>query len=65
MTCEKCWVDAAILSVCIGSNQVDEYDKLLKEREAYPCTPVEQCGTLHIIVKWKDGTEHCICGKET
>lgn len=40
--CEKCWRDAhrGGPEVCVA----DEYAKLLREREANPCSPEEQAG---------------------
>lgn len=35
-SCEKCWADAG--------GDPDEYRRLLKERDAIPCTPEEHAG---------------------
>lgn len=39
-----------------------EYTKLLKEREDNPCTAKEQCGEMHTLIHFADGTIHCACG---
>lgn len=44
--CEKCWSDAFVISRTLGGSQVDEYRKLIKQREenGHICTPGEQLG---------------------
>lgn len=40
-SCEKCWADAYMGPY---GDQVDKYQRLIKERENNPCTPEEQAG---------------------
>lgn len=40
--CAKCWSDANALARLEGSSVVDEYYRLLKEREKTPCSEEEQ-----------------------
>jgi acetyl esterase/lipase len=56
MACEKCWSDASMLAFLSNGVTPVEYDKLLERRHGKPCTPEEQCGELHLILDWKDGT---------
>lgn len=44
--CEKCWNDAFVISRTLGGSQVDEYRKLLaqRDREGHPCSELEQHG---------------------
>jgi len=44
VSCEKCWGDAFLISKLTSMSQTEAYQKLLKEREAFPCTPEEQAG---------------------
>ena len=63
MSCEKCWRDANARHFCTQSESVTfEYHRFLKEREDNPCTPEEQCGELHSLIHYADGTIHCACG---
>jgi hypothetical protein len=50
--CEKCWRDSAM-------NRYDDgYERLLKERNANPCTPEEQAGGQY--------ADRCVpCGRQT
>ena len=41
---EKCWSDAYTKSYGGNGDQVEWYQKLLKERKDKPCTPKEQAG---------------------
>ena len=52
--CEKCLAD---------SRDVEDYRRLLEERKDNPCTPEEQCGEMHSMIEWKDGSRHCACEK--
>lgn len=52
--CEKCWRE---------TDSVDEYHRLLVERQDNPCTPEEQCGEVHTVRDFGDGDRHCACGK--
>ena len=63
--CEKCWNDAYNKSYGSHTDQATEYQKLIKERKDTPCSPEEQCGEMHLILEYKDGTKHCRCGKKT
>lgn len=63
MGCEKCWSDAGTREMLLGGNKADHYRDLMKERADNPCTPEEQCGEMHVVLGWKDGTRHCVCGK--
>lgn len=27
------------------------------------CTPEQQCGEMHLVMDWKDGSRRCRCGK--
>ncbi len=60
--CEKCWSDAYLHSAMRVTFQVDEYQRLVREREAngIVCTPEEQCGDLHVLCV--DGDTRCRCG---
>ena len=42
--CEKCWSDAFRKSMSACTDQVDEYRKLLAERQNSPCGPRERAG---------------------
>ena len=61
--CEKCWHDAGMRSFLEGRQKIEVYYELLDERADHPCTPEEQCGDLHVVFDWNDGTSHCMCGK--
>jgi hypothetical protein len=65
-TCEKCWDDAYSRSWG-GSEktQSEHYQDLLEERKGNPCSPEEQCGENHLLLDWKDGTRHCVCGSRS
>ena len=43
-SCEKCWEDAGLKSRITGESKAECYSKLLRERDANPCTPKEQAG---------------------
>lgn len=60
--CERCWRDAGLDAALHGGDKVDHYHRLLEERRDSPCTPEEQCGELHAVIEWKDGTRRCCCG---
>jgi len=62
MACEKCWSDAGRISMFTGSSKTEEYEILLEARRDDPCSPEEQCGEMHVVYSWKDGTQHCVCG---
>ena len=62
-SCEKCWSDAGWAAHLRGGDKVDHYHRLLEERKDSPCSPEEQCGEWHVVLDWKDGTRHCVCGK--
>jgi len=62
MACEKCWSDATSRAFSLGNSTTEEYHKLLDERRDTPCSPEEQCGEMHLVFDWKDGTRHCVCG---
>ena len=53
-SCEKCWRDA---NRDPYGNVADEYDRLLHERAARPCTPEQQAGD--------DATECPRCERRT
>ena len=61
--CEKCWSDAGRIAFSSGRDKVEVYHELVAAREATPCTDEEQCGEMHLVLDWKDGTKHCRCGK--
>ena len=62
--CEKCWSDAYSRELADTSkSQGEHHQELIRERIDNPCTPEEQCGEMHLVIKWKDGTKHCICGE--
>jgi hypothetical protein len=42
--CEKCWSDSYFIWRLTGKPREECYSKLLKEREANPCTPKQQAG---------------------
>ena len=52
-SCEKCWSDAGREAHLVGGIQVEIYNRLLKEREANPCSPKEQAG------QWWDEEKQC------
>lgn len=63
MACEKCWADAGARVFINGGSQADHYIRILHERgENNPCTPEEQCGDLHTVIKWKNRPDSCMCG---
>jgi len=62
MACEKCWSDAGFIAASAQTSKAEEYSRLIDERAEKPCTPEEQCGEMHLIFDWKDGTRHCVCG---
>ena len=45
-SCEKCWADAYVRSLCAGTNQASEYLDLVEERgkAGEVCTPEQQAG---------------------
>lgn len=49
--CEKCWRDAARAMLLRGVDQVEEYHRLLKERDAsgQVCTPEQQRGEVRRV----------------
>ena len=59
-TCEKCWAEYKRRRDWGGQDIT--YEQVLKENEG-KCTPEQQCGEMHLVVSWKDGTRHCVCGK--
>ena len=61
--CEKCWRDAGAEAFSTQGDKVEIYHRLLEERRETPCTLEEQCGEMHVVLAWKDGTKHCVCGK--
>jgi hypothetical protein len=41
------------------------YQDVVRETEARqggPCSPLEQCGQMHLVLNWKDGGRRCRCG---
>ncbi len=62
MACEKCWGDAGARVFINGGSQAEHYADIIKERGENPCTPEEQCGDLHTIIKWKHRPDSCVCG---
>ena len=62
-TCEKCWSDARTEARLTSGDHVQIYHRLLDERSATPCSPAEQCGDLHIVLEFVDGSRRCRCGK--
>ena len=58
--CEKCWGDAYDYG---HGDQSARYNELIAERLDNPCTPEQQCGEMHLVLKWKDGGMRCRCGK--
>jgi len=60
--CERCW---AIYSrrEAIGYNVT--YAQVVAEEEAQRgvCTPAEQCGDMHLVLDFKDGSRRCRCGE--
>ncbi len=63
MACEKCWSDAGVAAALRGGCRMGHYHRLLKEREDNPCTIEEQCGELHVVQHYTDGSRRCMCGK--
>lgn len=63
MICEKCWRDAAARVMHMGGDQAIRYAEIIRERNTNPCTLEEQCGDLHVVTDWADGTRRCRCGK--
>ena len=61
--CQKCWTDAGYAAHSRGGSKAEHYERLIDEREDDPCTAKEQCGEMHLVVGWKDGTRHCVCGQ--
>lgn len=64
-TCEKCWSDANRDVAILGVELVERYGEFLFERKDSPCSPEEQCGEIHCIIHWSDGTVHCVCGEKS
>jgi len=62
LACEKCWGDAGARVFINGGSQNDAYSEILKERAENPCTPKQQCGELHTIIKWAHRADACMCG---
>lgn len=58
--CEKCWHEAGIRAAVGVRDKVDIYRELVESRD---CTPEEQCGEMHLVLDWKDGSKKCRCGK--
>lgn len=49
--CEKCWADAQFQAHHSGKSVVDEYYRLLRERNDHPCSPEEQRGDRQRVEK--------------
>jgi hypothetical protein len=62
--CEKCWADAAQAVAERGGSQVDHYHQLIRDRGPGGCTPREQCGEMHLLLQFMDGSTHCRCGEK-
>ncbi|KKN46316.1 hypothetical protein LCGC14_0674330 [marine sediment metagenome] len=60
--CEKCWWDSDLKARTSGRDRFEILNELIDARD---CTPEEQCGELHVVIDWKDGTRHCVCGENT
>lgn len=58
--CERCWADAKAAQRLRGVDQFDEYRRLVAERE---CSPEQQCGEMHLLLDYTDGSRRCRCGK--
>lgn len=60
--CERCWREFSRRSL---TDSRITYRDVLREQEATGrvCTPEEQCGDLHIVIKWTDRPDQCRCGK--
>jgi len=63
MFCDKCWSDASLRAFMSSSDTTSEYEKLLEERKENPCSPEKRCGEMHLVLSWKNGMRHCVCGK--
>ncbi len=61
-TCEKCWRDAHLHYLMSVAFQVDQYHRIVRERESAGiiCTPEEQCGDVHVLCV--DNDTRCRCG---
>lgn len=63
--CERCWNEAGIRAMSRMGDKVEIYHEILadRDRRGLVCTPEEQCGDLHVVLEWKDGSTRCMCGK--
>lgn len=60
--CERCWKDYTRRShVEPELNYSDVVAQ--RERTHGACTPEEQCGEMHLILRWTDRPDQCRCGK--
>ena len=59
--CERWW---AIYSRRESTSDVT-YAQVVAEEEAQRgvCTPAEQCGDMHLVLDFKDGSRRCRCGE--
>jgi len=60
--CERCWSIYSRRSMfnddlTYGEVVVDE-----EKRNGGPCSPEEQCGDMHLVLDFKDGSRRCRCG---
>lgn len=57
--CERCW------SIYQSRGESVPYSQIVAEEEKYRgvCSPEEQCGDMHLVLDFKDGSRRCRCGK--
>lgn len=62
--CERCWAEYTRRTWGLHNHGLT-YADVVREREEEhgPCSPEEQCGEMHLVLDWQDGTRHCRCGK--
>ena len=61
--CERCW--SVYTSRQLGG-YTGSYQDVVREEERYnggPCSMEDQCGEMHLVLDWKDGSKRCRCGK--
>ncbi len=60
--CERCW---SIYSRRVMYDEFLTYADVVAEEESErgPCSPEEQCGEMHLVLDFKDGSRRCRCGK--
>jgi len=58
--CERCWAEYR-RRLALGENIT--YSQVVAESDQRGgCTADEQCGEMHLVLDWVDGTRHCRCG---